>query len=546
MPAEIEKGLDHTEEQERPRRPKITAQALQMVHLRPVKLKHIESTFTSVSVKHFDGQAQRDSQKRSGKSQKKETTEQTVTANCEIENSVETSESPVNECMQNLPEASFCSLTQGPGHVNNTESCQNAPMEFPEPLSTSYDLTLHEIQQCINFSPTLQSTPLKQKPPISPKKPNFSLIITPDNHLLVSNGLQLQQVHETEVTPESELQNDTFSANIIALQEIPLELEAEEDSDSGSSTPVVKSRLSLSSELSSSSLQDLELSDPILHDHEFELNDFGLSDDKSTSDDGSSSSLGSISFKEEDNEENGAAFDSSLESSSGENANGEAVEEMVTPVRPRTTEDLFAAIHRSKRKVLGRGDSEEERCRNFPPSPPITPTGSCPSLPSLPRQTSSIQRNLRRSSTSNDSFKALLLKKGSRSESSFRMSAAEILKCTDPRVQRAPVSESPQSDGLCTSPTSTRRALEEWARTEGTLPRLSAGQTCLKYGRSRTPPSAASSRYNSRSRVPSRPMTAISEREGEVAESQDCCIGADSSFTLQLSPSGTVCIQGST
>lgn len=201
-------------------------------------------------------------------------------------------------------------------------------------------------------------------------------------------------------------------------------------------------------------------------------------------------------------------------------------------------------IHRSKRKVLGRGDSEEERCRNIPPSPPITPTDSCPSLPSLPRQTSSIQRNLRRSSTSNDSFKALLLKKGSRSESSFRMSAAEILKYTDPRVQRAP--ESPQSDGLCTSPTRTRRAAEEWARTEGTLPRLSAGQTCLKYGRSRTPPSAASSRYNSRSRISSRPMTAISEREGEVAESQDCCIGADSSFTLPLSSSGTVCAQGST
>lgn len=201
-------------------------------------------------------------------------------------------------------------------------------------------------------------------------------------------------------------------------------------------------------------------------------------------------------------------------------------------------------IHRSKRKVLGRGDSEEDRCRNITPSPPITPTGSCPSLPSLPRQTSSIQRNLRRSSTSNDSFKALLLKKGSRSESSFRMSASEILKCTDPRVQRAP--ESPQSDGLCTSPTRTRRAAEEWARTEGTLHRLSTGQTCLKYGRSRTPPSAASSRYNTRSHIPNRPMTAISEREGEVAESQDCCIGIDSSFTLPLSSSGTVCAQRST
>lgn len=42
----------------------------------------------------------------------------------------------------------------------------------------------------------------------------------------------------------------------------------------------------------------------------------------------------------------GAVFDSSTESASSINANGEAVEEMVTPARPRTTEDLFAAIHR--------------------------------------------------------------------------------------------------------------------------------------------------------------------------------------------------------
>ncbi|KTG41579.1 hypothetical protein cypCar_00011741 [Cyprinus carpio] len=122
----------------------------------------------------------------------------------------------------------------------------------------------------------------------------------------------------------------------------------EEESDSDSSTPVVKSRLSLSSELSSSSLQALQLSDLILHEHDLGLSDkdFGLCDDKSTSDDGSSSSSGSISFKEDEHEENGAVFDSSTESASSINTNGEAVGEMVTPVRPRTTEDLFAAIHR--------------------------------------------------------------------------------------------------------------------------------------------------------------------------------------------------------
>uniref|UniRef100_A0A673I8M5 NHS-like 1a n=1 Tax=Sinocyclocheilus rhinocerous TaxID=307959 RepID=A0A673I8M5_9TELE len=456
---EIEKALNinHTGEQEKTQRPIITAQALQMVQLRPVKFN--------------------------------ETTEQTWTAICvsQSENGMATSEHEylVNKFLQ----ASTGSLPPGTDeHVSNTG--QNVLVHLSE---TSPVLSSRELLQCTNSSASSQSSQLKQKPPISPKKPK-----------ILESG---------------------------QLNAIPLDLEVEEESYSDSSTPVVKSRLSLSSELSSSSLQDLQLSDLILHEHDLGLSDkdFGLCDDKSTSDDGSSSSSGSINFKEDEHEENGAVFDSSTESASSINANGEAVGAMVTPVCLRTTEDLFAAIHRSKRKVLGRGDSEEERCHNFLPSPPVTPTGSCPSLTSLPRQTGSIQRNLRRSSTSNDSFKALLLKKGSRSESGFRMSATEILKCTDPRFQRAN-SEHAQSDGLCTSPTSSRRAHEEWARTEGALPRLTAGLTTLKYGRSRTPPSAASSRYNSRSRIPSGPMTAICEKEGEMAESTDCCISAEESF----------------
>ena len=211
--------------------------------------------------------------------------------------------------------------------------------------------------------------------------------------------------------------------------------------------------------------------------------------------------------------------------------------------------DLLSSIcsspHRSKRKVLGRGDSEEDRSRGTLSSPPVTPTGTCPSLPSLPRQTGFIQRSLRRSTTSNDSFKALLLKKGSRSEQSFRMSAAEMLKFTDPRYQR-PNAEASQPDAPCTSPGRSRRASEEWARAEGALPRLSPGLTSSKYGRSSTPPSAASSRYNSRSRIPSGPMTVICEKEGELAESSDCCLSAEIPFPMSLTSSGTVCAQGST
>ncbi|XP_063165431.1 NHS-like protein 1 isoform X2 [Candoia aspera] len=197
---------------------------------------------------------------------------------------------------------------------------------------------------------------------------------------------------------------------------------------------------------------------------------------------------------------------------------GEGSEMM--PSRPRTTEDLFAAIHRSKRKVLGRKDSEDDRTRNHSPSPPVTPTGSSPNLPSL-RQAGSIQRNIRKSSTSNDNFKALLLKKGSRSDTSSRMSAAEMLKNTDPRFQRAKVDSAGElGETTMGSPTRSRRPQEEWAKSEGLMPRsLTFSNT--RYSRSRTPPSAASSKYSVRNRIQSSPMTVISEGDVEAAESAE-------------------------
>ncbi|XP_070589705.1 NHS-like protein 1 isoform X2 [Erythrolamprus reginae] len=200
---------------------------------------------------------------------------------------------------------------------------------------------------------------------------------------------------------------------------------------------------------------------------------------------------------------------------------GEGSEIMAVPSRPRTTEDLFAAIHRSKRKVLGRKDSEEDHAVNHSPSPPVTPTGSSPNLLS-PKQAGSIQRNIRKSSTSNDNFKALLLKKGSRSDTSSRMSAAEMLKNTDPRFQRAKVdSVGDLSESLAVdSPTKTKRPQEEWAKSEGLMPR-SLSLSSTRYSRSRTPPSAASSKYSARNRIQSSPMTVIREGDVEVVESAE-------------------------
>lgn len=174
--------------------------------------------------------------------------------------------------------------------------------------------------------------------------------------------------------------------------------------------------------------------------------------------------------------------------------------------------------HRSKRKVLGRKDSEDDHPRNHSPSPPVTPTGAAPSLAS-PKQVGSIQRGVRKSSTSSDSFKALLLRKGSRADPSARMSAAEMLRHTDPRFQRSrsePAPDAPDGASSC-SPSKSRRAQAEWARSEGPLPR-SLSFSGPRHGRSRTPPSAASSRYSVRNRIQSSPMTVISEGEGEAGE----------------------------
>ncbi|XP_026642032.1 NHS-like protein 1 isoform X1 [Microtus ochrogaster] len=208
-------------------------------------------------------------------------------------------------------------------------------------------------------------------------------------------------------------------------------------------------------------------------------------------------------------------------SDAGDFSKEEGSDGVMTPTKPRTTEDLFAAIHRSKRKVLGRKDSEDDHTRNHSPSPPVTPTGAAPSLAS-PKQVGSIQRSMKKSATSSDNFKALLLKKGSRSDTSARMSAAEMLKSTDPRFQRSrsePAPDVPDSPSSC-SPNKNRRAPEEWAKNEGLMPR-SLSFSGTRYSRSRTPPSAASSRYSLRNRIQSSPMTVISEGEGEPAEPAD-------------------------
>ncbi|XP_030642756.1 Nance-Horan syndrome protein [Chanos chanos] len=214
----------------------------------------------------------------------------------------------------------------------------------------------------------------------------------------------------------------------------------------------------------------------------------------------------------------------------------------LSPSKTRTTEDLFAMIHRSKRKVLGRKDSGELAARNrlgaasgngpttnfvtspnnlVSPTTPTTPTGS-------QRTPGPIYRSAKKSSTSNEEFKLLLLKKGSRSDSSYRMSATEILKspiATKPpgevTVDNARQSGEPTSPQQQQSIASTPEQLPSpfpKANTEGFSTKVFPTTASSRPGRSRIPPAANSSRYSTRSRLYTAPMQAISEGETENSD----------------------------
>ncbi|KAJ7319576.1 hypothetical protein JRQ81_019087 [Phrynocephalus forsythii] len=67
---------------------------------------------------------------------------------------------------------------------------------------------------------------------------------------------------------------------------------------------------------------------------------------------------------EEDITKESSPSDDSLISPLSEDSQAEPEDTLVSPNKPRTTEDLFAVIHRSKRKVLGRKDSGDISARN--------------------------------------------------------------------------------------------------------------------------------------------------------------------------------------
>ncbi|XP_056305075.1 actin remodeling regulator NHS [Danio aesculapii] len=214
----------------------------------------------------------------------------------------------------------------------------------------------------------------------------------------------------------------------------------------------------------------------------------------------------------------------------------------LSPSKSRTTEDLFAMIHRSKRKMLGRKDSSETLLRgrlavvsgNGPATNPTTPpsTPSIPASPSTPtgaqKTPGPIYRSVKKSSTSNEEFKLLLLKKGSRSDSSYRMSATEILK--SPIAPKSPGElllegsrplDEPLSPIQQQFPEATPEQIPSpFPKTfaEGFSMKAFPTSASARQGRSRMPPAANSSRYSTRSRLYCAPMQAISEGETENSD----------------------------
>ncbi|XP_078800422.1 actin remodeling regulator NHS isoform X5 [Oryzias latipes] len=220
---------------------------------------------------------------------------------------------------------------------------------------------------------------------------------------------------------------------------------------------------------------------------------------------------------------------------------------ITSPNKSRTTEDLFAMIHRSKRKVLGRKDSGDLNVKSrLCPTAPVNPnnvcTGVVPPAPPLNFQANianavgsqrapvPIYRSAKKSNTSNEEFKLLLLKKGSRSDSSYRMSAIEILKSPiTPKTpgesfQEGPVKQAEESSSIFPEPPISGLdpiqipGLFPRANSESFTPKTVSMSAASRQGRSRIPPVANSSRYSTRSRLYTAPMQAISEGETENSD----------------------------
>ncbi|XP_048155666.1 NHS-like protein 1 isoform X5 [Corvus hawaiiensis] len=513
----------------RPVMPLVTTKALQMVQLRSVK-KSTEGEPSAESASETTSQEKGTANSSSQSSLKPSLSlklssslgdEEMKTPGTSFKNVVETlsrgsplilsDNTRVLDCDQKP--VSAVGLKKSP----EADALGSATDDTPESSVQSEDLLSGVSLQGSPTSPdkTLVVLPSKKPPPIS-KKPKLFLLVPPPQL-----DLTVEKAAEVSDTARSPTKRDAVLAHCEEARNCLTDGLGSSEMDSGSLVPEGGAAgFTFSETVGANAFVVQPAASPVQEEpRQEEQSAFDEGSSSGSSQDSGSNTDGHLSQENESVEvfESDTANSSFLPSS----GYGEETDGVATPARPRTTEDLFAAIHRSKRKVLGRKDSEDDRTRNHSPSPPVTPTGASPNLATL-KQAGSIQRSVRKSSTSNDNFKALLLKKGSRCDTSSRMSAAEMLKNTDPRFHRTKTDASPDLSDIpaSCSPSKSKRAQEEWAKSEGLMPR-SMSFSGTRYGRSRTPPSAASSKYNVRNRIQSSPMTVISEGDGEVVEQSE-------------------------
>ncbi|NXC82436.1 NHSL1 protein, partial [Cercotrichas coryphoeus] len=510
----------------RPVMPLVTTKALQMVQLRSVKKStegepSTESTSETTSQEKSTANSSPQSSLKPSLSLKLSSSlgdEETKTQGTSFKNAVQTLSrgSPLilSDNTRVLDSDQKPVSAVGLKKSSEANALGSASDDTPESPVQSADLPSGMSPQGSPASPdkTQVVLPSKKPPPIS-KKPKLFLLVPPPQL-----DLSVEKAAEVSDTARSPSKRDAVLAHSGEARNCLTDGLGSSEMDSGSLVPEGGAAgFTFSETVGADAFVVQPAASPVQEEpRQEEQSAFDEGSSSGSSQDSGSNADGHLSQENESVEvfESDTANSSFLPSSSY----GEETDGVATPARPRTTEDLFAAIHRSKRKVLGRKDSEDDRTRNHSPSPPVTPTGASPNLATL-KQAGSIQRSVRKSSTSNDNFKALLLKKGSRCDTSSRMSAAEMLKNTDPRFQRTRTDAAPDlsdSPASC-SPSKSKRAQEEWAKSEGLMPR-SMSFSGTRYGRSRTPPSAASSKYNVRNRIQSSPMTVISEGDGEVVE----------------------------
>ncbi|NXM82343.1 NHSL1 protein, partial [Oenanthe oenanthe] len=510
----------------RPVMPLVTTKALQMVQLRSVKKStegepSSESTSETTSQEKSTASSSPQSLLKPSLSLKLSSSlgdEETKTQGTSFKNAVQTLSrgSPLilsdNTTVLDSDQKPVSAV--GLKKSSEANALGSASDDTPESSVQSEDLPSGISPQGSPASPDKAQVvlPSKKPPPIS-KKPKLFLLVPPPQL-----DLTVEKAAEVSDPARSPTKRDAVLAHSEEARNCLTDGLGSSEMDSGSLVPEGGAAgFTFSETVGANAFVVQPAASPVQEEpRQEEQSAFDEGSSSSSSQDSGSNTDGHLSQENESVEvfESDTANSSFLPSSSY----GEETDGVATPARPRTTEDLFAAIHRSKRKVLGRKDSEDDRSRNHSPSPPVTPTGASPNLATL-KQAGSIQRSVRKSSTSNDNFKALLLKKGSRCDTSSRMSAAEMLKNTDPRFQRTRTDAAPdlcEGPASC-SPSKSKRAQEEWAKSEGLMPR-SMSFSGTRYGRSRTPPSAASSKYNVRNRIQSSPMTVISEGDGEVVE----------------------------